>query len=64
MVLHVGAVLFYLVWKRTDLIRPMITGQRLLPSDPGLGRPPWWKLVLGVAVAGAIAWALSKGLRF
>ena len=63
-VLHVGAVLFYLVWKRTDLIRPMITGQRLLPSDPGLSRAPWWKLALGVAVAGAIAWALSKGLRF
>ena len=63
-VLHVGAVLFYLVWKRTDLIRPMITGQRLLPSDPGLSRAPWWKLALGVAVAGTIAWALSKGLRF
>lgn len=63
-VLHVGAVVFYLVWKRTDLIRPMITGQRLLPSDPGLSRAPWWKLALGVAVAGAIAWALSQGLRF
>lgn len=63
-VLHVGAVLFYLVWKRTDLIRPMITGQRLLPRDPGFSRAPWWKLVLGVTVAGAIAWALSKGLRF
>ena len=63
-VLHVGAVLFYLVWKRTDLIRPMITGQRLLPSDPGLSRAPWWKLALGIAVAVAVAWALSKGLRF
>ena len=63
-VLHVGAVLFYLVWKRTDLLRPMITGQRLLPSDPGLSRAPWWKLALGIAVAVAVAWALSKGLRF
>ena len=63
-VLHVGAVLFYLVWKRTDLIRPMITGQRVLPSDPGLSRAPWWKLALGITVAGTIAWALSKGLRF
>ena len=63
-VLHVLAVLFYLVWKRTDLIGPMITGKRALPSDPGLAGAPWWRLILGVALAGAIAWALSKGLRF
>lgn len=63
-VLHVLAVLFYLGWKRTDLIGPMITGRRALPSDPGLARAPWWRLVLGVALAGAVAWALSKGLRF
>lgn len=63
-VLHVLAVLFYLVWKRTDLIGPMITGKRALPSDPGLAGAPWWRLALGVALAGAIAWALSNGLRF
>jgi cytochrome b len=63
-VLHVVAVLYYLVWKRTDLILPMITGKRALPSDPGLAGAPWWRLILGVALAGAIAWALSKGFRF
>lgn len=63
-VLHVLAVLFYLGWKRTDLIMPMITGRRALPSDPGLAGAPWWRLILGVLLAGAIAWALSKGLRF
>jgi cytochrome b len=63
-VLHVLAVVFYLVWKRTDLTLPMITGRRVLPSDPGLAGAPWWRLVLGVVLAGAIAWALSKGLRF
>jgi cytochrome b len=63
-VLHVVAVLYYLVWKRTDLILPMITGKRALPSDPGLAEAPWWRLILGGALAGAIAWALSKGLRF
>jgi cytochrome b len=63
-VLHVLAVVFYLVWKRTDLILPMITGKRALPSDPGLAGAPWWRLILGVALAGGVAWALSKGLRF
>ena len=63
-VLHVAAVLFYLIWKRTDLIGPMVTGRRRLPSDPGLAGAPLWRFVLGVALAGAIAWALAKGFRF
>jgi len=63
-VLHVAAVLFYLVWKRNNLIGPMITGRRAFPSDPGLAGAPWWRFVLGVALAGAITWALMKGLRF
>lgn len=63
-VLHVGAVLFYLVWKRTNLIGAMITGRRAFAKDPELGRAPLWRLALGVALAGALAWALSKGFRF
>lgn len=62
-VLHVGAVLFYLVWKRTNLIGPMITGVRRLPSDPGLTRAPLWRLALGVVLAAAAAWFVSRGLR-
>ncbi len=62
--LHVAAVLFYLVWKRTDLVGPMITGYRRLPADPAFGRMSPWRLVVGIALAGATAWALSKGLRF
>lgn len=62
-VLHVAAVLFYWVWKGTNLIGPMITGRRELPSDPGLAGAPVWRLVVGVVLAAAIAWVLSKGLR-
>lgn len=61
--LHVAAIVYYLVWKRTNLIGPMLTGRRTLPSDPGLGRAPWWRLLLGAALAIAAAWFLSKGLR-
>lgn len=63
-VLHVAAVLFYWVWKRTNLIGAMITGSRALPSDPGLAGAPVWRLIVGVVLAAAIAWVLSKGLRF
>lgn len=63
-VLHVAAVLFYWVWKRTNLVAAMVTGKRTLPADPGLVRAPVWRLVSGVILAAAVAWALSKGLRF
>ncbi|MBJ7409150.1 MAG: cytochrome b/b6 domain-containing protein [Phenylobacterium sp.] len=63
-VLHVVAVLFYWIWKRTNLIGAMVTGKRTLPSDPGLTRAPAWRLAAGVVLATAIAWALSKGFRF
>jgi len=63
-VLHLAAIAFYLVWKRTNLIGPMITGRRMLPSDPGLDRAPAWRLLAGVALAGAAAWFVAKGLRF
>lgn len=62
-VLHVGAVLFYAFWKRTNLIGPMITGRRDLPSDPGLAGAPVWRLAIGVILAAAAAWLVSKGLR-
>jgi cytochrome b len=62
--LHVAAILFYGIWKRTNLIGPMITGRRELPSDPGLAGAPMWRLLVGAAIAAAIAWFVSKGLRF
>ena len=32
--LHVGAVVFYRLWKREDLVRPMITGWKAIRRDP------------------------------
>ena len=62
-VLHVAAVVFYLVWKRTNLIGAMFTGRRRLPVDPGFRTAPLWRLALGVLAAGALAWFVSKGMR-
>jgi len=63
-VLHLAAVAFYMIHKRNNLIGPMITGRRRFESDPGLTFAPWWRVVLGVVLAFAIMWAISKGLRF
>ena len=32
-VLHVGVILFYRFWKREDLVRPMITGWKMVRRD-------------------------------
>lgn len=62
-VLHVAAVLFYLVYKRTNLIGAMITGRRTFPQDPGLADAPLWRLAAVMAFAAAFAWFASKGFR-
>jgi cytochrome b len=53
-VLHVVAVLTYAVLKRHDLVRPMVTGWKRLPSTVGMPRMAslWLAIpVLAVAVA-------------
>jgi cytochrome b len=60
--LHVAAVLAYALLKRQDLVRPMITGRKLLPATmppPRLRSPLLALLVL--AVAGGIVAFLVMG---
>jgi cytochrome b len=62
-VLHLAAVAFYLLYKRSNLIGPMITGHRRMASDPALRFAPWWRIILVAVVAFVLmAWA-SKGFR-
>ncbi len=56
--LHVLAILAYAVLKRQNLVRPMLTGTKLMPRDaplPRLTSPIWAALTLAVS-AGAVAW--------
>ncbi len=55
--LHLAAVLFHLVYKRENLITPMITGIKQLPmegSDAGFIKPAWWAALVAVASAVAV----------
>ena len=57
-VLHVLAIILYAVLKRQNLVRPMLTGTKLMPADaaaPRLVNPVWAVLTLAVAAA-AVAW--------
>jgi cytochrome b len=62
-VLHLAAVAFYLVYKRSNLIGPMMTGRRRFDADPGLSFAPLWRALLVAAVAAALAWWASKGFK-
>jgi cytochrome b len=60
-VLHVLAIVVYAVLKRHDLVRPMVTGTKLMPTDvaaPRIVRPVWALLVLVVAacVVAVVVW--------
>ncbi len=61
--LHILAVLYYGLHGR-NLLLPMITGRdRHLPQGSAvLQSAPLWRLLGALAIAGALAWWVSKGL--
>ena len=50
LVLHVGAVLFYLVKKRENLIRPMIRGDKKTMIATNSSRDDAWSRTLAAAL--------------
>ena len=59
-VLHVAAILFYLLVRRNNLIGPMVTGTRApaAGSDEALVAAPWWRLAIAAAAAACLTWAI------
>ena len=60
-VLHVGAILFYLYKKRENLIKPMIHGDKVLPADVPASRDDAASRTLALGVF-AVCAALVYGL--
>ena len=64
-VLHIAAIVFYLVSKRVNLVRPMVVGDKALPADTpasadGLAQRLLALVLVLICGAGA-AWVLSLG---
>jgi len=59
---HVAAVLFHLVYKRENLITPMITGRRSWKgsSTADMTQAPLWKAALAAAAAAGVVYALVR----
>jgi cytochrome b len=60
---HVGAILFYLLFRRDDLITPMLTGRRRAPlGTRPMEAAPAWRLLIAVAAGAGIAiWLILSG---
>jgi len=59
-VMHLLAITAYAVLKRQNLVRPMVTGTKLMPEDavaPRLVSPLWAVVVLAVTF-GVVAWVV------
>lgn len=54
-VLHVGAVLFYLLRKKTNLVRPMISGDKALPPGVPASRDDAGSRLLALLLVGLCA---------
>lgn len=63
--LHVAAILFYLVKKKVNLVRPMLTGDKQLPADTPPSADGWGQRLVAVVLialcAGLVAWVLKLG---
>lgn len=60
--LHVVAVLAYLLVKKDNLIRPMITGRRQVPADPTLREPRLRSTGLAATILAVVVAGLGTGL--
>ncbi len=63
--LHLLAILYYLVFRRDNLIGPMITGAKRYPEGVDLAArfAPLWRVLPGIAIAGAVVWIVMKGFQ-
>lgn len=63
-VVHIVAVLYYLLFKRQNLIGAMITGRRVFDGAMEPMTPASWvRLVIGIVLVTAITWAVSKAFQ-
>jgi cytochrome b len=64
-VLHIGAILFYLLRHKTNLVRPMVVGDKPLPAGTPASADGWPQRLLGLVLlavcAGAVIWVVRLG---
>ncbi|RYF33453.1 MAG: cytochrome B, partial [Comamonadaceae bacterium] len=63
-VLHVAAILYYLVRKRENLVRPMVVGDKVVASPAASSRDDFASRLLALVLFGAcaagVAWVVTR----
>jgi cytochrome b len=64
--LHLAAIAFYYVYKRQNLVVPMISGSRTVTeaAQGDLEHAPLWRFVAGAVIVSGVVWAVSIGFYF
>jgi cytochrome b len=63
--LHLAAILFYLLVRRTNLVGPMVTGRKRVPSCVAPSEPaPWRRALMGAAFSLAVTVWIAAGAPF
>lgn len=63
--LHLAAIIFYLIRRHQNLVRPMFTGDKILPADTPASADAWPQRVLALVILGVaallVAWLVQWG---
>ncbi len=63
--LHVLAVLYYVIFRRQNLVGAMFSGKRKYESAVApVQRAAWWRLVVGVLISVSLTWAVTRAFQF
>ncbi len=61
--LHLVAIAFYAVYKRENLVGPMIHGRKVLPAGTSVTLGVWPKVVFGAALSTVVAWLTARAFK-
>jgi cytochrome b len=64
--LHVAAVLFYVFYRRENLLAAMLHGKRAFPGEQpaSVQAASWLRFAVGVILAGALTWMVMRAFQF
>jgi cytochrome b len=61
---HVAAVLFYLLYKRQNLVASMLHGKQMHHGDvPPVAAASPWRLLAGILLAALVVWLTARGFQ-
>jgi cytochrome b len=61
--LHLAAIAFYAVYKRENLVGPMLTGRKAIPAQDGAAVRTWPRAVVGLALSAGVVWLTARAFK-